>query len=107
LGVTAITEIIKTKLVGINSKVSKSDEIYGIPIEQLSWLQRQKAHEFVKYVEPWLLDHLGNYGIDWHVEIDKDADSFRLQFKDQETETYFMLAWMHGAKNSDTDDAQS
>ncbi len=102
-----MTEIIKTKLVGIDSKVSKPGELYGIPIEQLSWFQRQKAQDFIKHVEPWLLDHLGIYGVDWHVELDKDADSFRLQFKDQETETYFMLAWMHGAKNSDIDDVQS
>ena len=102
-----MTEIIKTKLVSFDSKVSKPDELYGIPIEQLSWAQRFKAHSFVRDVEPWLLDHLGEYGVDWYVEVDNDADSLRLQFKDQETETYFALAWTHGAKNSDIDDVQS
>lgn len=92
---------------GFVSKVSKPGELYGILEKNMSWRQKLKALEFARDVEPWLLAHLGEFGVDWFVENDDDADSLRLTFKDQETETYFMLAWMHGAKNSDADDAQS
>jgi hypothetical protein len=90
-----------------HTKLLVDNTIYNLDINSLSWTQKNRVHGFVREVEPWLLDHIGDFGVDWFVEIDKDADSLRLTFKDQETETYFTLAWMHGAKNSDTDDVQS
>lgn len=89
------------------SKFATDEVAYSIAIDDLTWLQQSRMLEFARSVEPWLLDNIGEFGVDWFVEVDDVMDSLRLTFKDQETETYFTLAWMHGAKNSDTDDVQS
>lgn len=90
-----------------HTKCLVNETVYGVDVSLLSWIQKNRVHDFARDVEPWLLEHIGNFGVEWFVEVDKDADSLRLTFKDQETETYFMLAWMHGAKNSDTYDVQT
>ena len=77
--------------------MSKS-KIYGFPSSDLSYNQTQIAYLFSKSVEPWLNDNLGKFGEEWFVEIDKEHDSLRLQFKNNETETWFKFAWIYGAK---------
>lgn len=90
-----------------HTKFLTNDTVYNIGFDSLSWKQKLRVHDFAKDVEPWLLDNIGKFDVDWFVEVDNYEDSLRLTFKDQETETYFTLAWMHGAKNSDTDDVQT
>ena len=103
---SAIGNRFKTKIHEI-SKCAVDDAVYGIPIDSLSTMQKTRVMNFVSDVEPWLLSNIGDFGVDWFVEIDKQADSLRLTFKDQETETYFTLAWMHGAKLQDGDNVQA
>ena len=74
--------------------------IYGIPKQDLSYRQFKFATMFAVKVEPWLNENIGVFNVDWFVEADKSADSLRLQFKDDSTETYFKLAWM--ARDHDT-----
>lgn len=75
--------------------------IYGLSSEDLSYNQRMVARLFSERVEPWLNENLGRFGEEWFVEIDKEHDSLRLQFNDIETETWFKLAWIHGAKEEE------
>jgi len=72
--------------------------LYGIPITNMSDQQIYKAMNFSMTVEPWLNANIGEFGKDWFVELDKEFNSLRLYFKDNETEVYFKLAWLHGAK---------
>ena len=69
-------------------------KVYGIPVEEMSYKQAQAAWKFAMKTQPWLEENIGKFGEDWFVEIDKEFDSLRLQFKDTETEAYFKLAWM-------------
>jgi hypothetical protein len=104
--ISAISNRFKIKICEI-SKCAVDDAVYGIPIDSLSTMQKTRVMNFASDVEPWLLSNIGDFGVDWFVEIDKQADSLRLTFKDQETETYFTLAWMHGAKLQDGDNVQA
>lgn len=76
------------------SAYTENGKIYGIPIEELSYNQAKAAYKFAIKTQPWLEENIGKLGVDWFVEIDREFDSLRLQFKDEETETYFKLAWM-------------
>ena len=86
-----------------HTKFLVNNTVYGVDIESLSFRQKGRVHDFARDVEPWLLANIGEFGVDWFVEVDNAEDSLRLTFKDQETETYFNLAWMHGAKNDGVD----
>lgn len=88
------------------TKFLDNNTVYGIDLDSLTWTQKMRVHDFAKDVEPWLLDHIGDFGVDWFVDVDKEFDSLRLTFKDQETETYFTLAWMHGERLRDGDSVQ-
>lgn len=80
-----------------NSKlwdIADGGKIYGIPVEELSYNQAKLAIRFAAKTEPWLNENIGSFGKDWFVEQDKQYDSLRLNFKDEETEMYFKLAWM-------------
>ncbi len=80
-----------------NSKlkdISDDGKIYGIPVEDLSYNQAKVAIRFAMTTEPWLIENIGKFGKDWFVEQDHSHDSLRLQFKDDQTEMYFKLAWM-------------
>lgn len=68
--------------------------LYGYKVDELSYKQVKSALKFKNTVEPWLNDNIGEFGKEWFVELDKSSDDFRLQFPDQETETWFTLAWM-------------
>ena len=77
----------------------KNDQYYyGFHISDLTFTQLKRAIEFQERVEPWLTENLGKFGEEWFVEIDKDNNSLRVKFKDNETETWFKLAWIYGAK---------
>ena len=84
-----------------------NNTVYNIDFDSLSWKQKLRVHDFAKEVEPWLLDNIGKFGVNWFVEVDNSEDSLRLTFKDQETETYFMLAWMQGERLRDIDSVQT
>lgn len=90
-----------------HTKFLDNNTVYGIDLDSLTWTQKRRVHDFAKDVEPWLLDHIGDFGVDWFVDVDKEFDSLRLTFKDQETETYFTLAWMHGERLRDSDSVQT
>lgn len=79
-----------------NKLMDMADEgkIYGIPVEELSYNQAKLAIRFASNTEQWLLENIGSFGKDWFVEQDKEFDSLRLKFKDEQTEMYFKLAWM-------------
>ncbi len=86
-----------------HTKFLVDNTVYGIDIDSLSYRQKGRVLDFARDVEPWLIANIGDFGVDWFVEVDTAEDSLRLTFKDQETETYFNLAWMHGARNGDMD----
>lgn len=67
---------------------------FGYAESELSYRQLSLAIEFMKKTQPWLEANIGEFNRDWFVEMDKSVDSFRLSFKDTETETYFKLSWM-------------
>lgn len=75
-----------------------NENYYGYPAAKLTYQQVLKARSFAATVEPWLLEHIGPFGEKWNVEIDKEFDSFRLQFTDNSDEVMFKLAWQQGAK---------
>lgn len=83
------------------SEVTKDGKMYGIPIEELSYKQARAAYVFAIKTQPWLEENIGKLGVEWFVEVDREFDSLRLQFKDEETETYFKLAWMQRDHESD------
>lgn len=85
------------------TKFLVNNSVYGVDIDLLSYRQKNRVYEFARDVEPWLVANIGDFGVEWFVEVDKAEDSLRLTFKDQETETYFHLAWMHGARNDGID----
>jgi hypothetical protein len=71
---------------------------YGYPEHILTPKQIIKAVRFSLTVEPWLENNIGPMGIKWFVQLDYKSDSLRLLFADTETEVWFKLAWMQGAK---------
>jgi hypothetical protein len=71
---------------------------YGYPEDKLTLNQIIKAIRFSQTVEPWLEENIGQLGVKWFVEVDKEADSLRLRFADNETEIWFQFAWLEGAK---------
>lgn len=80
-----------------NSKllaIANGDKVYGIPVTELSYNQAKHAIRFAATTEQWLVENIGEFGKDWFVEQDKEYDSLRLSFKDEQTEMYFKLAWM-------------
>jgi hypothetical protein len=74
---------------------------FGIPAEEFSHRQGTLAYEFSKKTQPWIEEHIGKFGEDWFVELDREADSLRLSFKDDETEVYFKLSWMQFEHDDD------
>lgn len=79
----------------------KGHPLFGIPAEEFSYRQGRLAYEFAKKTQPWLEANIGKFGEDWFVEIDREADSLRLSFKDDETEVYFKLSWMQMEHDDD------
>lgn len=77
---------------------AKREDYYGIPVDEMSFKQLRSAAKFAATVEPWLIENIGEFGKEWTVVLDRAYDDFRLQFPDKETETWFWLAWMHGAR---------
>ena len=75
-------------------ELAKDGKVYGIPIDDLSYNQGMAVIRFASTTQEWIEDNIGEFGKDWFVEIDREYDSLRLQFKDDATETYFKLAWM-------------
>ena len=73
----------------------------GIPAEEFSYRQGRLAWEFSTKTQPWIEENIGKLGEDWFVEIDREADSLRLSFKDDETEVYFKLSWMQMEHDND------
>lgn len=70
------------------------DSYYGFAADSLSYRQIQMAIGFMEKTQPWLEANIGEFNKDWFVDIDNQENSFRLTFKDDETETYFKLSWM-------------
>jgi hypothetical protein len=58
--------------------------------------QIMKAIKFNLRTQPWLEENIGEFGIDWFVQLDKEEDSLRLLFKNETDEVTFKLAWMQG-----------
>ena len=79
----------------------KGHPLFGIPAEEFSYRQGRLAYEFSKKTQPWIEEHIGKLGEDWFVELDREADSLRLSFKDDETEVYFKLSWMQVEHDDD------
>lgn len=82
------------------SNLANDGKIYGIPISELTYNQGKRVFEFSTKTQPWLEENIGKFGEEWFVEIDKEYDSLRLQFKDGETAAYFKLAWMQRDHNT-------
>ena len=78
------------------------EEFFGFAIADLSDRQIQLAIDFIKKTQPWLEANIGNLNEEWFVDVDKDANSLRLTFKNDELETYFKLSWMQ--MNHEDDD---
>lgn len=76
------------------SKITENGKVYGIPVEDLSYNQAKAVYSFAMKTQPWLESNIGEFGKEWFVEVDREFDSLRLQFKDPEIEAYFKLAWM-------------
>ena len=79
----------------------KGHPLFGIPAEEFSYRQGRLAWEFSTKTQPWIEANIGKLGEDWCVEIDREADSLRLSFKDDETEVYFKLSWMQMEHDDD------
>jgi hypothetical protein len=79
----------------------KGHPLFGIPAEEFSYRQGRLAWEFSTKTQPWIEENIGKLGEDWFVEIDREADSLRLSFKDDETEVYFKLSWMQMEHDDD------
>lgn len=83
------------------SELAVDGKIYGVQVDDLSYRQAMKVIEFAMKVQPWLDDNIGAFGDEWMVEIDLEFDSLRLQFKDQQSEVYFKLAFMGRPEHRD------
>lgn len=82
-------------------ELARDGKVYGIPITELSYNQGMAVVRFAASTQQWLEGNIGRFGEEWFVEIDREFDSLRLQFRDAELEAYFKLAWMqrdHGTE---------
>lgn len=70
------------------------EDFFGFAIAELTDRQIQLSIEFTKTTQPWLEANIGEFNQDWFVDVDKNANSLRLTFKNDELETYFKLSWM-------------
>jgi hypothetical protein len=76
---------------------------YGYPETQLTMQQIRRAISFNLLTQPWLEANIGTFGNEWFVELDKEADSLRILFKEETDEVTFKLAWMQGAMLDETE----
>jgi hypothetical protein len=75
-----------------------ADTWFGLPGTELSWRMKKLSYDFDATLSRWLLDNVGPLGDDWWVEIDREADSLRANFKDPTIETWVAMKWCDNAE---------
>lgn len=81
--------------------IAADGKIYGVPMNELSYRQQRLALQFSNTTQLWLEENIGMFDQDWFVVTDKEYDSWRVQFKNLEDETYFRLSWMQQIQEMD------